>query len=49
MEKQQYINYDGLLYKKDDPIITAQNRAVRYGDSLFEIHRLPLVPLTVQP
>jgi branched-subunit amino acid aminotransferase/4-amino-4-deoxychorismate lyase len=36
MNKPQFINYNGQLYKKDERILTAANRAFRYGDSLFE-------------
>lgn len=36
MKKPQFINYNGILHKKDERILTAANRAFRYGDSLFE-------------
>lgn len=39
MNKQQYLCLNGDNLKSDSPILTAQNRAFRYGDALFETIR----------
>lgn len=31
-----HINYNGTIYKHDTPIVTADSRALRYGDGIFE-------------
>jgi len=31
-----YINYNGVLYPADRPLVTADNRGFRYGDGIFE-------------
>ncbi|MEO0311167.1 MAG: hypothetical protein RIQ89_824 [Bacteroidota bacterium] len=36
----KYINNNGSVVDSDQPIFTAQNRAFRYGDALFETIRL---------
>ena len=35
-----YINYNGKILLTDTPIITAQNRGLRYGDGIFETIKL---------
>lgn len=35
-----YINLNGSFYRADEPVLQANNRAFRYGDSLFESIRL---------
>ncbi len=40
MSSQLYINYNGFLYKEEEPIFTVKNRALRYGDALFESIRV---------
>ncbi|MCU4175725.1 aminotransferase class IV [Carboxylicivirga sp. N1Y90] len=39
MNKQQYICLNGLKIKADEPVISASNRAFRYGDAIFETIR----------
>ncbi|MDQ2177555.1 aminotransferase class IV [Marinifilum sp. D714] len=36
MSHNEYINLNGELFPKDSPVFGAENRAFRYGDSLFE-------------
>jgi branched-chain amino acid aminotransferase len=36
----EYINYNGNIYSSNEPIVTAQNRGLRYGDGLFETIKL---------
>jgi len=33
---QDYLLYNGSFYKSDQPLVTADNRGLRYGDGLFE-------------
>jgi branched-chain amino acid aminotransferase len=33
---QDYLLYNGSFYKDDQPLVTADNRGLRYGDGLFE-------------
>jgi branched-chain amino acid aminotransferase len=35
-----YINHNGKFIKEDEPIITANSRALRYGDGLFETMKI---------
>jgi branched-chain amino acid aminotransferase len=35
-----FLNHNGKLVKADTPVVTAQNRGLRYGDGLFETLRL---------
>ena len=35
----EYLLYNGSFYKHDEPLITADNRGLRYGDGLFETLR----------
>ena len=34
------LNYNGKLYKEDEPIISANNRSFRYGDGFFETMKM---------
>ena len=40
MSTQLYINFNGFLYKEDEPVFKASNRAFKYGDALFETIRI---------
>lgn len=33
---QQYLNYNGILKPQDTPLFDSQNRALRYGDAVYE-------------
>jgi branched-chain amino acid aminotransferase len=35
-----YFNYNGKIFKEGSPIISADNRGLRYGDGLFETMRM---------
>ena len=35
-----YVNHNGILKHKDEPLFTASNRAFKYGDALFETMRI---------
>jgi len=35
-----YINYNGELLSSDEPIVSANNRGLRYGDGVFETMRM---------
>ena len=35
-----YINYNGKILAENEPIVTAQNRGLRYGDGIFETIKL---------
>ena len=35
-----YINFNGKYFNTDEPIVTAQNRGLRYGDGIFETIKL---------
>jgi branched-chain amino acid aminotransferase len=36
----KFINYNGKIFDENTPIITAQNRGLRYGDGIFETIKL---------